>query len=60
MHLHEHICYLESDTELPEAVIIGTIDKPEFDYRILFGLGVILAIIYFLNAKGWPINYFYK
>jgi hypothetical protein len=41
--------YLErSDNELPEAVVIGTIEKPEFDFRILIGLGIVLAIILYL------------
>jgi len=44
--------YLErSDNELPEAVVIGTIDKPEFDFRVLVGLGVVLIIFYLIFNK---------
>ena len=49
--VHEY--FLErSENVIDEAVVIGTIDKPEFDFRMLVGLGVVLVIIYFINAKG--------
>jgi hypothetical protein len=44
--------YLEwADNELSEAVVIGTIDNPEFDFRILIGLGIVLIILYLIFNK---------
>lgn len=44
--------YLErSDNELPEAVVIGTIDKSEFDFRVLVVLIVVLITFYIIFNK---------